>query len=169
MDFYNGHPVLRGVPGPLITFVEGDGGYTVKIEIEYPGCPGKKAYILMGTYCCKYPSDTGKINPKKEYEKSEYDVLLIDESYVLFTAENYVYKTFYEEKKVGVKIVPTDIEFTVEETIAAIDKAVENYKKHPIKPKGRFLRRLDSVDRKMACPLLMINPHEMPELIGNWD
>ena len=165
MDSYNGHLIAKKIPGPLITFVKDKSlvdKSMVKCVINFPGGPGNRAYICVGTNCCKYRSKDGVANSKTDWEKSQYDIIMIDDEYTVYFPER--------DSDTGiVTIFPTDAILSKTEVVEALNIAAERYRKDPIKPKGSFLRKPDSADRRMACPIDMINPYDVPDLPGSWE
>lgn len=165
MESYNGHIVVKNIPGPLITFVNGkdpSDKTTVKCIIDFPGGPADMAYICLGTNCCKYRNPANTADSKTDWEKSVYDIMLVDEEYTVY----------FPEKDVSsgiVTIFPTDGILSKNEVAEALNQAAMRYKKDPIKPKGSLFKKPDPIDRKMACPVDMINPYDVPNLPGSWE
>lgn len=165
MSSYNGHIVAKNIPGPLITFIS-DKGMTdktmVKCVIDFPGGPNDKAYICVGTNCCKYQNPANTADSKTDWEKSAYDLILVDDEYTVYFPE--------KDTSTGlVTIFPTDAILSKDEVLEALETASTKYRKNPIKPKGSLLKKPDAIDRQLACPVDMINPYDVPDLPGRWE
>lgn len=172
MDSYNGHLVAKNIPGPLITFVKKPfissrfessmDTSRVKCVIDFPGGPDNKAYICVGTNCCKYLNKDGVADSKTDWEKSQYDIIMIDDEYTVYFPE--------KNPRTGTVLVfPTNAVLSKEEVVEALMIAAERYRRNPIKPKGSFLRRPTDADRRRTCPIDMINPYDALDLPGSWE
>lgn len=158
-EYYNGHRIIRDMPGPKMFYARNKAN--VRMVIDYPEGPEKQAYVYVHAHCCKYNGKQDNSKDDNLYEKSKFDVLLVDD----------IYPVFYpvKDSNTGMTTVrQSDTSITCDELAEAMERTKQSYAKHPLKVKGSLFSRPSGVARDCACPIDMLNADDDENMLGRW-
>lgn len=116
MRKYNGHPILDDMPAPRL-FVTGN-EEAVRIALSFKDSPKGTADIYVHKNCVTYSQG--------EYIDATFDIILIDDEYVLYYPMKNPDTGKYELRG-------TEKKYSLEEICVLAEKTKVDYAKHPIK------------------------------------